>query len=165
MKRSVWVYRCDWMSVKLRNFVYVRSAVSVQSLQSAQSLRADRGHRHPQVREILLQFLQTVNISHDIWRKFIGEQIHLIWFDIISTHLYFRALLKVKSTRPFVLSRSSFPGLGRFSAHWTGDVQSDWEQLHFSIPGEKEKSLPYAEIWFQRGDILLCCVLANIHKC
>uniref|UniRef100_A0A672MPF5 Lysosomal alpha-glucosidase n=1 Tax=Sinocyclocheilus grahami TaxID=75366 RepID=A0A672MPF5_SINGR len=52
--------------------------------------------------------------------------------EAIATH---RALLKVKSTRPFVLSRSSFPGLGRFSAHWTGDVRSDWEQLRFSIPG------------------------------
>ncbi|XP_043091754.1 LOW QUALITY PROTEIN: lysosomal alpha-glucosidase [Puntigrus tetrazona] len=52
--------------------------------------------------------------------------------EAIATH---RALLKVKSTRPFVLSRSSFPGLGRFSAHWTGDVRSDWEQLRFSVPG------------------------------
>lgn len=51
--------------------------------------------------------------------------------EAIATH---RALLKVKKTRPFVLSRSSFPGLGRFSAHWTGDVRSDWEQLRFSIP-------------------------------
>ncbi|XP_016343697.1 lysosomal alpha-glucosidase isoform X2 [Sinocyclocheilus anshuiensis] len=52
--------------------------------------------------------------------------------EAIATH---RVLLKVKSTRPFVLSRSSFPGMGRFSAHWTGDVRSDWEQLRFSIPG------------------------------
>nr|XP_055050692.1 lysosomal alpha-glucosidase isoform X1 [Misgurnus anguillicaudatus] len=52
--------------------------------------------------------------------------------EAIATH---RALLKVKGTRPFVLSRSSFPGLGRFSGHWTGDVRSDWEQLRFSIPG------------------------------
>ncbi|XP_031425272.1 lysosomal alpha-glucosidase isoform X2 [Clupea harengus] len=46
----------------------------------------------------------------------------------------YSALLKVRGSRPFVLSRSSFPGLGRFSGHWTGDVRSDWEQLRFSVP-------------------------------
>lgn len=47
------------------------------------------------------------------------------------------ALLKIRRKRPFVLSRSSFPGIGRFSGVWTGDVRSDWEQLRFSIPGEE----------------------------
>ncbi|XP_062388120.1 lysosomal alpha-glucosidase [Sardina pilchardus] len=46
----------------------------------------------------------------------------------------YSALLKVRRSRPFVLSRSSFPGLGRFSGHWTGDVRSDWEQLRYSVP-------------------------------
>ncbi|KAJ8251633.1 hypothetical protein GJAV_G00223460 [Gymnothorax javanicus] len=46
----------------------------------------------------------------------------------------YRALLKVRGSRPFILSRSSFPGLGQFSAHWTGDVWSDWEQLRYSVP-------------------------------
>uniref|UniRef100_A0A3P8WJY7 Lysosomal alpha-glucosidase n=1 Tax=Cynoglossus semilaevis TaxID=244447 RepID=A0A3P8WJY7_CYNSE len=45
-----------------------------------------------------------------------------------------RALMKITGKRPFVLSRSSFSGIGRFSAVWTGDVRSDWEQLRFSIP-------------------------------
>uniref|UniRef100_A0A3Q2CAI2 Alpha glucosidase n=1 Tax=Cyprinodon variegatus TaxID=28743 RepID=A0A3Q2CAI2_CYPVA len=44
------------------------------------------------------------------------------------------ALMKIRGKRPFVLSRSSFPGIGRFSGVWTGDVRSDWEQLRFSIP-------------------------------
>ncbi|XP_033998403.1 lysosomal alpha-glucosidase-like isoform X2 [Trematomus bernacchii] len=44
------------------------------------------------------------------------------------------ALMKVRGKRPFVLSRSSFPGIGRFSGVWTGDVRSDWEQLRYSIP-------------------------------
>uniref|UniRef100_A0A3B5ANW4 Glucosidase alpha, acid n=1 Tax=Stegastes partitus TaxID=144197 RepID=A0A3B5ANW4_9TELE len=44
------------------------------------------------------------------------------------------ALLAVRRKRPFVLSRSSYPGIGRFSGVWTGDVRSDWEQLRLSVP-------------------------------
>ncbi|XP_056143796.1 lysosomal alpha-glucosidase [Lampris incognitus] len=44
------------------------------------------------------------------------------------------ALTKVRGKRPFVLSRSSFPAIGRFSGVWTGDVRSDWEQLRYSVP-------------------------------
>lgn len=47
-----------------------------------------------------------------------------------------RALVKVRGRRPFVLSRSSFPGIGRVAAVWTGDVRSDWEQLRLSVAGE-----------------------------
>uniref|UniRef100_A0A4W6DT14 Lysosomal alpha-glucosidase n=1 Tax=Lates calcarifer TaxID=8187 RepID=A0A4W6DT14_LATCA len=43
--------------------------------------------------------------------------------------------------RPFVLSRSSYPGIGRFSGVWTGDVRSDWEQLRYSIPAVLQFSL------------------------
>ncbi|XP_066560306.1 lysosomal alpha-glucosidase isoform X2 [Amia ocellicauda] len=48
-----------------------------------------------------------------------------------ATH---RALVQVRGVRPFVLSRSSYPGLGRWAAHWTGDVQSSWEHLRLSVP-------------------------------
>lgn len=37
--------------------------------------------------------------------------------------------------RPFVISRSTFAGHGRYSGHWTGDVWSNWEQLSYSVPG------------------------------
>uniref|UniRef100_A0A3B5LS44 Uncharacterized protein n=1 Tax=Xiphophorus couchianus TaxID=32473 RepID=A0A3B5LS44_9TELE len=50
--------------------------------------------------------------------------------EAYATH----ALMNIQGKRPFVLSRSSFPGIGRFSGVWTGDVRSDWEQLRFSIP-------------------------------
>lgn len=53
------------------------------------------------------------------------------------------ALLEIRRKRPFVLSRSSYPGIGRFSAVWTGDVRSDWEQLRFSIPGEE---MPFLKV-------------------
>ncbi|XP_017277311.1 lysosomal alpha-glucosidase isoform X1 [Kryptolebias marmoratus] len=58
--------------------------------------------------------------------------------EAYATH---SALKKIREKRPFVLSRSSFPGIGRFSAVWTGDVRSDWEQLRFSVPAVLQFSL------------------------
>uniref|UniRef100_A0A3Q1ES03 Lysosomal alpha-glucosidase n=1 Tax=Acanthochromis polyacanthus TaxID=80966 RepID=A0A3Q1ES03_9TELE len=51
--------------------------------------------------------------------------------EAYATH---SALKNIRGKRPFVLSRSSYPSIGRFSGVWTGDVRSDWEQLRFSIP-------------------------------
>ncbi|XP_034750914.1 lysosomal alpha-glucosidase [Etheostoma cragini] len=58
--------------------------------------------------------------------------------EAYATH---SALMEVQGKRPFVLSRSSFPGIGRFSGVWTGDVRSDWEQLRYSIPAVLQFSL------------------------
>jgi len=41
--------------------------------------------------------------------------------------------LKTKSEQPFVLSRSSFLGIGQFAANWNGDIGSDWSFLKYSI--------------------------------
>ncbi|XP_072299488.1 lysosomal alpha-glucosidase [Eucyclogobius newberryi] len=50
--------------------------------------------------------------------------------EAYATH---KALMNIQSKRPFVLSRSSYPGIGRFSGVWTGDVTSDWDHLRHSI--------------------------------
>ncbi len=50
----------------------------------------------------------------------------------IATNL---ALTAVRHKRPFIISRSTFPGYGHFGGHWTGDVLSDWSSLHDSITG------------------------------
>lgn len=52
--------------------------------------------------------------------------------EAISTNL---ALQVVRAKRPFVISRSSFPGQGVYGGHWTGDVWSDWFNMWQSIAG------------------------------
>lgn len=39
----------------------------------------------------------------------------------------------VRSARPFVLTRSTFPGSGQYAAHWTGDNYASFEEMHDSI--------------------------------
>lgn len=51
--------------------------------------------------------------------------------EALASH---RALVKARGTRPFVISRSTFAGHGRYAGHWTGDVWSSWEQLSSSVP-------------------------------
>lgn len=45
------------------------------------------------------------------------------------------ALQIIRGKRPFIISRSTFPGQGSYGGHWTGDVWSDWFNLWQSVAG------------------------------
>jgi alpha-glucosidase (family GH31 glycosyl hydrolase) len=65
---------------------------------------------------------------------YIEYNVHSLYsyMQVKETHFY----LKEKfNTRPFILSRSTRAGQGKYGFHWLGDNYSTWEQLRYTIQG------------------------------
>ena len=49
------------------------------------------------------------------------------FYSLMECRVTYESLLKQKKgVRPFILTRSSFPGTGRYAAKWTGDNEASW---------------------------------------
>jgi alpha-glucosidase (family GH31 glycosyl hydrolase) len=78
--------------------------------------------------------LKTVSPDAQHFNKTLHYDLHNLYghMESIMTR---QSLLDISpKKRPFVLSRSTFPGTGVHAGHWTGDNWSSWEHLYLSIP-------------------------------
>jgi len=55
-------------------------------------------------------------------------------FSIMQSKVTYEYMQK-KTKIPFILSRSTSPGNGQYTAHWSGDNAARWAFLQYSIPG------------------------------
>lgn len=55
------------------------------------------------------------------------------YFETIATYDYLKDVLK--QPQPFILTRSTVPGSGKYAAHWTGDNVSTYRWMMLSIAG------------------------------
>ncbi|KAH8977329.1 glycosyl hydrolases family 31-domain-containing protein [Lactarius hatsudake] len=78
---------------------------------------------------------QTIAINATHHGGLTELDLHNLFGHLMSraTHLAVRELHPGK--RPFLISRSTFAGSGRWTAHWLGDNWSKWSDLHYSIQG------------------------------
>jgi alpha-glucosidase len=61
------------------------------------------------------------------------SELHNIYGYLMTKASYEGMVDTLKNKRPFVLTRSGFPGIQKYSAVWAGDNQSSWKHLYMSI--------------------------------
>ncbi|XP_063608806.1 sucrase-isomaltase, intestinal-like [Penaeus indicus] len=68
-------------------------------------------------------------------KTYLHYDVHSL-YGLTETIATFDGLTEViPNKRPVVLSRSTFPGSGKYAVHWLGDNAADWKQMHMSIIG------------------------------
>ena len=61
--------------------------------------------------------------------------VHSLWGFMEERATYVALEAVYPGKRPFLISRSTFPGAGRYTGHWLGDNFSKWTNMYLNIQG------------------------------
>jgi len=75
---------------------------------------------------------KTTSMDAKHYGGFLEYDVHQL-YGILETMATTKGLEELTNKRAFVLSRSTFPGSGKYGGHWTGDNYSTWAHLYYSI--------------------------------
>ena len=75
----------------------------------------------------------AINATHT--RRYNELDVHNLWGMMEEKATYLALTTINPGKRPFIISRSTFPGSGRYTGHWLGDNYSKWAYMHYNIQG------------------------------
>ena len=84
----------------------------------------------------VLMYVSLFVLLHD--RLSIYLYLYLDTYLCIATLPFLNRAARASTggTRSIVISRSTFPGAGKYATHWLGDNYANWDNLYYSIIGE-----------------------------
>ena len=96
--------------------------------------------------------MQLFDIGGGVCSKLVEHRDLHSLYGLFSNKVTYEALLqRCTKERPFILSRSFYPGAQRYSAIWSGDSASDWHNFEKCVPILLQKTV--CGITFIGGDV------------
>lgn len=68
-------------------------------------------------------------LSEENWHSMYGAM------ESEATYNWMKSSGDFKDRKNLIISRSTFPGSGRYNQHWLGDNESNWTNIRFGVAG------------------------------